>query len=347
MKHLRFIIIFLVLTLLAVSVNAQKSSDNKNIWLAGIISRLENNIKNSSGDYKRYDEGISKCDKTIAKSENIISLAQEKNNLEAEKIAKEASSKAEMARIKYLRLREAARRREIQSQANLYSIKRTIKEYSSQTPSVNAVAMNYSGHITIQKANGEQFVLDESRSAFLETGDVISTSEDSKVELEFLEGRGNVVVGENSKLKMEREDDNADVMNILQGKMKIEVLKINDYEQKMQKEYEENKQNPGFISEAYEQMLGALRAKVQKKFKVRTPSFAMAIRGTEFIVNSVKGSGSELIVIEGTVEAQSLKDSGTILVNANQKAVINNDGALSGPLEIDISKLAKWWEDEK
>jgi hypothetical protein len=347
MKYLRFVITFLVLTLLSVSAGAQKPSDNKNIWLAGIISRLENNIKNASEEYKRYDEGIAKCDKTIARSENIISLAREKNNLEAEKIAKEASLKAEIARSKYLRLLNAARRREFQSRANLDSIKRTITQYSSQTPSVNAVAMNYSGHITIQKANGEQFVLDESRSAFLETGDIITTSEDSKVELEFLEGRGNVVVGENSKLKMERKDDNTDVMNILQGKMKIEVLKINDYEQKMQKEYEENKQNPAFISEAYEQMIGALRAKVQKKFSVRTPTFAMAIRGTEFVVNSVDGAGSELIVIEGTVEAESLKDSGTILVNANQKAVIDSDGVLSGPQEIDISKLAKWWEDEK
>jgi hypothetical protein len=347
MKLLKFIIIFLVLTLLTVSVNAQKSSEQKNIWLAGIISRLENNNKNASEDYKRYEEGISRCEKTIANADKIISSAQEKNNLEAEKIAREASSKADAARRKYQRLLNAARKREIQSQVNLDSVKRTLTQYSSLTPSVNAVAMNYSGHITIQKANGEQFVLDESRSAFLETGDVIATSEDSKVELEFLEGRGNVVVGENSKLKMERKDDNTDVMNILQGKMKIEVLKIDDYEQKIQKEYEENKQNPSSISEAYEQMLGALRAKVKKKFEVRTPSCCLAIRGTEFIVNSADGAGSELIVIEGIVETQSLKDSSTILVNANQKAVINSDGVLSGPLEIDISKLAKWWEDEK
>ena len=46
--------------------------------------------------------------------------------------------------------------------------------------------------------------LDGSNTGFLEKGDIIATDVNSKVELEFLEGRGNMVVAENSNLKWNR-----------------------------------------------------------------------------------------------------------------------------------------------
>ena len=341
-------IFFLILFFSSIShpAYARESSNQKNIWLVSIISKIENNIKHASDDVKRYEKEIAKCETAIANSEKIINLAREKNKPDVEKVAKDASDKANTNMLKYSRLLNKARYRLIQSQVNLDSIKRTLNDYSKLSPSVSAVATNYSGHVSIQKANGEKIDLDGSHSAFLEKGDVISTSDNSKVELEFLEGRGNVVVGENSQLKMEQNKDSSDVMNAIRGKMKLKVTKLAGFDQEMQKEYEKYKQDTSSIHLSYEQFIYYLKAKLKKKFEVRTPSAVTSVRGTEFLVYSNEDKSTGIIVLEGSVELKSVNGSDKMMINAGQKGTVNEKGVQSKPIQVDISTLEKWWEDE-
>ena len=94
---------------------------------------------------------------------------------------------------------------------------------------IDAVALNYYGDITILKNNGEQLKLSDAQNSLLENGDVITTSQNSKVELQFLEGRGNIHIGENTTLKFNKEDS-TEVVDLIKGKVKLGVQKIDKFE---------------------------------------------------------------------------------------------------------------------
>jgi FecR protein len=328
----------------------QESSDQISVLLFGTIVKLENNVSKADENIRRYENEILKCEKTIATSEKIKSHAQEKGNSEVGKVANEALLKANSAKDKNNRLLNIAELRKKQSETILASVKNSSSLNSTKSSTINAVTLNYSGEINIQKNNGEKFKVDENQSPLLEAGDVITTAENSKIEMQFLEGRGNVIVGENSKLKMEKLNDSTDVMDVIEGKVKLGVLKVDEYEKDLKEKYEAYKNDSLSADEYLNNLYGHIRAGIKhytRKFEVRTPTAVCANRGTEFIVYYNENNSSEVIVLEGTVEMKSTNGLNTILINAGQKGVANEKGILSGPIQIDVTKLEKWWEDEQ
>ncbi len=348
-KNINFVSMFFVILFIQAftcNILAQDFSDQKNPLLLSTIIQLEKNVTKAEENIRRYEKEIIKCEKTIATSEKIINLAQEKGNTEAEKIAQDALSKSSEAKEKNIKLLNSAKLRKQQSEIILASVKNKVSVNSKNSPLIDAVALNYYGEISIQRQNGEQFKLNDRQSSLLENGDVITTSENSKVELQFLEGRGNINIDGNTKLKFIKQDS-TDVVDLIKGKVKLGVQKIDEYEKDLLGQYEKYKQTVTSIPESFEQFIKSYKAKFKKKFEVRTPACAVAIRGTEFLVYNDEKKGSEIIVLEGTVEMKSTNGLNTILINAGQKGIANDEGTLSEPIQIDISTLDKWWEDEE
>lgn len=342
--NMRLITIFLTMILSFNNISAQEYSYQKNILLLSTILKLEKNITKSVEDIRRYENAILKCERTIAASEKIISLAQEKGNLEAGKVAKDALLKSSEAKEKNIRLLNSAKLKKKQSEVILTSVKNEILVNSKNAPVIDAIALNYYGDITILKNNGEQLKLNDSQNSLLENGDVITTSQNSKVELQFLEGRGNIHIGENTKLKFNQQDS-TDIVDLIKGKVKLGVQKIDKFEKDLIEQYEKYKETVTSIPESYEQFVKRWQAKMRKKFEVRTPWGGGAVRGTEFLVNNDDKKGTEIIVLEGKVEMKSASGLNTILINAGQKGIINDEGVLSKPVQVDVTKLERWWED--
>jgi len=165
--------------------------------------------------------------------------------------------------------------------------------------------------------------------------------------MQFLEGRGNLFIGENSTLKFNK-PDSIDIVDVIKGKVKFAVQKTEEFEKELKELYEEYKQKVETIPESYEQFIKRYQAKMKKKFDVRIRSSGTAsIRGTEFIVVSDNNKGAELIVLEGIVEMKSKDGLKTVLINASQKGVFDIDGNLSEPENIDLTKIEEWWTDEE
>jgi hypothetical protein len=345
-SYVSMLLVILFIQAFLFSLLAQDYTDQNNILLLKTILQLEKNISKSDEDIRRYEKEIIKCDKTIATSEKIIGLAREQGNSDAEKIAKDALLKSTTAKEKNIKLLNSAKLRKQQSEIILESIKSKLSDNSKNAPIIDAVALNYYGDISIVKHNGEQFKLNETQNSLLENGDVVTTSENSKVELQFLEGRGNIIVGENSKLKFNKQDS-TDLVEVIKGKVKLGVQKIDEYEKYLMEQYEKYKETVTSIPESYEQFKKTYRAKIQKKLEVRFRGGTCSIRGTEFIVNTNDDYNTEIIVLEGTVEMKSTISLKTILINAGQKGIINDEGILSESTKIDVSKIEKWWEDEE
>lgn len=340
-------LILVLLIFFQVNVNnfAQKNSTENNDWLVTTIKHLEKNISTASEKITHYQNEILKCDKTIATSEKLINLARDKGNSEAEKVAKDALVKSKSAKDKNMKLLDSAKNLKRQSEQILASIKKELS-ISSGSKKIEALTLSYSGKITIKKNNGDQNTISDSRGSLLESGDVLSTSTDSEIELQFLKGRGNLFLGENSNLKFSK-NDSVDVVDFIGGKVKIAVEKIESFEKRTREEYEKLKQDIGSLPESYEQFFNRMRAKMKKKFEIRTGSGGGAIRGTEFIVNHNDKTGTELIVLEGSVEMFSKDRAKTIILESGQKGIINSKGQLSDPLNIDLKSIDKWWNDDE
>ena len=80
------------------------------------------------------------------------------------------------------------------------------------------------------------------------------------------------------------------------------------------------------------------------EMQVRMPAAVCAVRGTKFLVYEDAKKGTEVVVLEGSVEVKSKKENRTAVVNEGYRAAVSKDGKLSEPEKIDISELDRWWE---
>ena len=334
---------------------AQDSDVQKNNWLLGVIFKLENIRDKAIADIQKYEGEIQQCENTISKSENIVRLAQQKGNVKAEIIAREASIKAQEAKIKNKEKKNSAELNKKKAEFALATVKNELSNALSQPQKIKSVITNYSGRVEIQKENGETLDFGKNQTSLLEKGDAIQTYGNSSAEIQFLEGRGSLKVGEYSKVKMEADDADTEAMNMIQGKVNISVEKVENYQKMMEekiKAYKEDlktvkDETKQKIVDEYESMSISLKkasVRFAKKFEVQTNTSVMAVRSTQFLVYEDEKTGTELIVLEGSVEMKGTKGEKTIIVNAGYKGTATKNGVLSDPEKVDLSKIEKWWE---
>lgn len=346
----KVVILFL---LISCSISfAQDADVQKSDLLLSVIFKLENMRDKAIADIQKYEGEIQKCDNTISKSENIVRLAQQKGNVKAEEIAREASIKAQEARRKNIVLKNSAELNKKRAEIALAHVKNVFSNALSNPQKIKSVITNYSGRVSIQKKDGEIIHFGENQKGFLETGDEVSTYENSSVELQFIDGRGTMNVGQYSQVKMEEDDAGTQVMNMIQGKVNISVEKLENYQKMMEekiKAYKEDlktvkDETKQKIVDEYESSLKKARAYIVKKFEVQTRNSAVAPRGTQFLVYEDEKKGTEVVVLEGIVELNIKNENRTVVVPEGWRAAVAKDGKLSDLEMIDISNLERWWE---
>ena len=90
---------------------------------------------------------------------------------------------------------------------------------------------------------------------------------------------------------------------------------------------------------------GEIRCWMRRKFEVRTPSCAVAVRGTEFVVREIPGKPASVVVIDGTVAFSDIKGAKTVLVGAGQQSYLLPDGMPAEPAKANLQEMKKWWEE--
>jgi hypothetical protein len=324
--------------------DAQPMGPERSHWLLGVIFKLETMRDKAIADIQKYEGEIQKCDNTINKSESIVRLAQQNGNAKAEQIAREASIKAQEAKSKNRDHKTSAELNKKRAEVGLATVKNELSKALSQPQQVKSIITNYSGRVSIQKKNGEIIDVGGNQTRLLDKGDDIVTYSNSSAELQFLDGRGSLRVAESSRVKMEEDDTGTEVMRIIQGKVSIGVEKGETYQKMMEEKLKEYKEKVSNIPEEYEKLWKGLKGRIQSRFEVRSPYGCGAVRGTQFLVYQDEKTGTDLIVLEGSVEMKGNEGDKTIVVNAGYKGSITKDGIVSEPQKMDMSKLERWWE---
>ena len=92
-------------------------------------------------------------------------------------------------------------------------------------------------------------------------------------------------------------------------------------------------------------LYGEIRSLVRRKFEVRTPTCAVAVRGTQFVLREIPGKPTSVVVIDGTVAFSDIKGTKTVLVGAGQQSYLLPDGTPAEPAKANLQEMKKWWEE--
>lgn len=327
------------------------------VFISSVVD-LQKNITRLSDEISVYEKKILKNENTVSNSGRILKLARENNNKEAERISSEAIMTSEKTISECRNFIVILNNKKKQYESALASVKKSLASDSALTDKIKAVSLRQTGRVAVTKQNGDQYELKSGQNQFLENGDIITTGNDGMVDLKFLEGRGSVTVGPDSKIKMLNENDSTAVMEVMKGKIYSGIIKADEYEKKMVEMYQDFSADSllnsfsQFNSMTPEQRTRFIRNNVLKlfrkeKFEVRTPSAICGIRGTHFSIRVPNANTTELQVIEGKVEVTSVSETMPAMVCGGQSCIINKNGGVPLAVQTDTLNFNKWWEDEE
>jgi hypothetical protein len=342
------IVSMLAIVVLAVSMSAAQEVRSDDALLFGALFRAQDMRDRSAAALQRIDQEIQENARTIKKAEEIIVLARQKNNKQTESVAQDALKEAREARRKNEETRTRLETAVARATASGTAIRSRIaaNRGSGSDSRVQGMVAQYSGRVEIARKNGEKSYLDGNNPGFLEPGDEVTTYRSSSVEVQTLDGRGTVRLGEASGVTLEEDAPQAQVLRLVRGKIYSAVEKADNFEGILQEKMARLGSDFPTLSEAeLNAMLGSMRARIAglyaKKFEIRTPGFAMAVRGTRLSVELKDGEATEIAVFEGSVEAGDVKGEKQILVEEGFKVLLTKNG-ISGPHKI--TDMDKWWE---
>lgn len=300
---------------------------SRNSWLFSVVVKLERMRDDAASDIARYEKLIRDCEASVSRSEAIITQFVQKGNVRAEQVARQALANAQEARKKNEAGKSATVTRKVRAEEAIARVRNLLTGKSPVDAEIQAVVSNYSGDVGyFSKRLNKTIAFDDARAGYLETGDEIRTSGGSRAQVHFLDGRGTIDIGENSKLAIERSDNDSQVIGLLKGKINVEVEKFEDFGK---------------------DFLKGLKTHWERKLSVRTPAWAMAVRGTRFLVSTDDSAGTELVVLEGSVEVRSAHEKNgdvSLMVDAGYRIQASNDGIISEPEKIDMTEIERWWE---
>ena len=321
-----------------------------NPGIVGMLARQRNLERYWRAEIQKTDQEIQKCDKNITLANTIILKAMMRKRIEAEAVARQNLLKAEQLKRSRLGEKLLAEEQLLQASDVAKNLSGALMK-GSATANVRGVVSQSSGVASLSRSNSNSTatMLTGSLVGLLEPGDEILTGNGGKAVLQILSGRGSIAMAGNSKLKVEKDHGDAEVVKTIEGKFHFFVDKVEKFEIAMEKDISTIKENLAQTADdsmaASGRFFNGIKTKIQKKLEVNSRvSVVLADRGTEFIVNEKQDGSCELLVIDGKVAATEPNEGKSIVVETGQSISISPDGKLLEVRQIDRAALTPWWK---
>lgn len=199
----------------------------------------------------------------------------------------------------------------------------------------NCRITSFKGDVKVVRSDGKMIQLAQNQPVDLQPGDWLVTGPNSRVKLHygFESGGEDIMLGQKSAINIVTDEFGTHVPKFVRGNYYV----TNNLVAGKYAEYQEK-----IISET-----DKLKNKLDKKFNIRTPTCALAVRGTEFTVNVDSVGNSVVNVFEGIVELTDHNHQAFVTLTASTKGIVNENGALSGPVSIKDEVIYSWWKEEE
>jgi hypothetical protein len=367
-KFIAVLTLFISILFCFTNAHAQVTSIQRKTSLLGMLFKLENIEKKAATDIQRYESRIKKCENTIRNCQNIINLAQKKGHAQAEKIARDALAKAVNVKRINMELKHAAEHRKKRSGISNATVINLLKADVPARPEIKSLITDYSGDVYVwSEKQGKTIKIGEDAVFCLKPGEVILTKGNSSVEMQFLDGRGAVKIGEHSRLSIAEKESGSQTINMIKGKIHIAVNKLDEYRKMFEEKLKlyQEMENPSTVRDVLIQEIAAEYEKKKDRIEkaksgryhtygflgplgsrplVNTSGVTCSIRGTKFMVFEDEKAGTEVIVLEGTVDVKAIKGDEAIHLDAGYRILASKDGIISKPKKIYPMKMKRWWE---
>ncbi len=317
----------------------------------GALSKLNAQERAAAAEIERITRELAKSDASIARAQEILAKARKSGNDVAENFSLETIRKAEQAKLTNLERMRLAK-------LKIDWIKKKKQRLNSapdkgvEKPNLRALVSRATGNVTLQSASGsgaKPFSVEAGGQ--LEPGDELRTGRGGSAELQLAGGRASVSMAENSRFRIEKDTDSAEVVRTLEGKFHFAVEKMADFEAALERDLAPLREKLAKLADdpikAYENFIKSLQNKVRKKLEVKVRSGGSgAIRGTEFLVTENADGSSELLVIEGSVAVSDSTGGIAVPVGTGQVIAISSEGTLSTVRRVNTATLPRWWEEQ-
>lgn len=279
---------------------------------------------------------IRKADETIAKANALIERSHQSGNEAAASLALKALQTAQENK----RMLEAA---VIQIDKNIAYVRNRMHEQIGSNKKISGIVTNYSGRVRIisGKPPYEATTMDREYPGYFEEGDTIETYGDSRADVQLLDGRASMSIGEYSRIKMEKKDPLSETVLLAKGKIYSTVEKAETFAAWIEQQAQALKDDPYNTLADKMEAMKAWAKKRAKKFEVRTPVAICAVRGTTFSIESTEHE-SQITLIEGEIAVSIPKTSETTLLKGGEKMIVGADG--STRIEPLIIPDKPWWQ---
>jgi hypothetical protein len=282
------------------------------------------------------------------RSRKLMELAAQRsddNARRAEQIAAQALRLAEESLARNEKTLAEWRGRKSWAEKSMAELMRLIKEGPIPQSSSISLASSLGGRARVIKPDGTSLDLGSDSPGFLSPGDVIKTAEGT-AELQSLGGRATTQLDRDSELAVMDETCEAQSFELVRGRLHGMVDKVDSFLSCLKQGFEDYREDLGAIKDYFSD--DELKAEVNKRldfwFRWRTltkVTAAIAVRGTEYLIQRYPDNSVEVWVLDGEVELTFPGKSDTLTIKAGYRCSFNENGQ-SAPVPFDT--VERWWE---
>jgi hypothetical protein len=311
-------------------------------FLAALLLKTSAMTEELEMDIQVNDRDLEMSEKAFEEAEKRMTNATETQNDQAIHAAREPLLRARSERK---RLREKKERLELSKKmaeaAHMAARDMLVSGKAREAdPLICGLLSLRSGKGAQVKKDGTKVAFQPGRPGFLEPGDEIVTEGKSAAEIVAFDGRAVVQLDERSRLRLEDNGPQGQVLRLLQGRLYCTVDEADVFAGLLQEQAKKVEADP-----ALRQAVAGSGEKFQdgknKTFMMRTLSACCSTKGADFSAAIVKNGGTEISVLEGGADAGDAECAQRLWVEHGFRVSIKKDGP-SRPEKL--GDVDKWWE---
>ncbi len=306
-----------------IAFSQEASNENLSKWVAYQKAKIQ-------ADVVQNRELETRTQKTLEQSQNILRLAESQNDQKTATVARQAITTAQNT-LRKLRAAEQKDGTRLLALEKVQGWQTQVRELHPDTPTLlrNHRPSIDKGEVAVVTLRRDMYIkLGDQWVPFdgdtpLGPGDQIKTGADGHAEVMFSDN-SKIDMGPNSIFTVAKIGEKESTYEFLKGKLHdvYDCVKKTDL------------------------MKSAAEQPPCGRIKVRTPTVAIGVRGTEFTLEVPPDGSALLTVLHGTVEFTDLaNEHNTVMVEGGQQASMTAEGTIRGPTAIELKSIPKWWEE--
>ena len=313
-------------------------------FLVVVLLKTQIQIDRAKADIEAVDLQLKANELIIQDAERKLAIALETNNAQAGLGPGNDLRSARAARAKLKKTRSGLE--EVRARAETTDAIVRNKLVPGQRLEADSLIIGMvspdSGNAVVLKKDGKRIALKRGKPGFLESGDEVLAGSAGHDEVQVLDGRGMILLGARSRLKVEEDNPQEQVLRIAQGKLYAALDWPEDLERTFRGMSETSDEALNVILKKYQSLD---RSEIMRLFgrnlKILIPAGVCTLRGKRIGIEIKNEGATEISMFEGTGEVSDPRDEKHLLVGENSVTVVTKDG-ISEPQRI--GRIDKWWE---